>query len=137
MVQQLHLNGPGAVQCLDPLTLENSFVDKDLTFGQRMAIFVDVCRFRKSRVCLMLDGSMLDRYVLMTSTILSGSETNALANAKRAAFIKDGRSVWETKNPDKAGKKKQGGSNHGNRLTGGGLSTEGQNESRDEEQSGK
>lgn len=136
-VRELHRNGPGIVGCLDPLVLENSFVDKDLTFEERITIFVDVCRLRKTRVSNMLNEGELERYVLTPSSILPGSEVNSKANARRAEFISDGRDAYNAKNPDKASKKRRGASSHGNKLGGGGQSTEGQDESKDEEQSGE
>jgi hypothetical protein len=137
MVRELHRHGPGTVGCLDPLVLENSFVDKDLKFEERIAIFVDVCRLRKTRVSNMLNEGELERYFLTPSSILPGSEVNSKANARRAELISDGRDAYNAKNPDKASKKRGGASSHGNRLGGSGRSTEGHDESKDDEEIGK
>lgn len=60
MYQQLHLYGPSAVDNQEPLILEASFEDAGLTFDQRIAILVDVCRKRKSRVESMPEAGMLE-----------------------------------------------------------------------------
>lgn len=71
-----------------------------------MEIFIKVCRERKSRIQLMLDSGMLERYILTPSTILQGSEYNDRANARRAGMIKEGHDTWLANNPDKAPGKK-------------------------------
>jgi len=137
MIQRLHLSGPGTIQCLDPLILENSFDDRHLTFEERMSIFVDVCRFRKTRVMGMLDGGDLERAVLTPSIILTASETSARANSKRAGMIKEGRSTWISKNPDKAKRQVRGVSRGRGGVRRGGLGIAGRDESRETDQSGK
>ena len=108
MVQQLHIHGPRAIKNQEPLILEQSFDDADLTFEERIDLFVNICRKRKSRVQLMLEGGHLERYVLVPSRILDGSEMNAKANVHRQSLLVKGREGSAAKNEDQVPKETKG-----------------------------
>ena len=104
MVQQLHIHGPRAIKNMEPLILEQSFEDADLTFDERIDLFIDICRKRKSRVQLMVEGGHLERYVLVPSKVLDGSEMNAKANVHRQGLLVEGREAEAAKNGDQVPK---------------------------------
>ena len=100
MVQQLHIHGPRAIKNMEPLILEQSFEDADLTFDERIQLFVEICRKRKSRVQLMLEGGNLERYVLVPGKVLDGSDMNAIANVRRQGDLVKGRETRAAENED-------------------------------------
>jgi len=89
---------------MEPLILEQSFEDADLTFDERIDLFIDICRKRKSRVQLMVEGGHLERYVLVPSKVLDGSEMNAKANVHRQGLLVEGREAEAAKNGDQVPK---------------------------------
>jgi hypothetical protein len=96
-VQRLHLNGAGALNCRDAVILEDSFQDSALTFEQRISLLIDVCKKRKSRVGLMMEGSAVARYALVPRKLLKQNDMNSYHNSHRQGILKESRDEYREK----------------------------------------
>lgn len=96
---RLHIFGPIVITCRDPLTLERSFDNRSLTFEERMLKIVELALHCKNRVGEMVNGSVIEEYLLAPGHLLEQTKMNNRNNEKRQVYIKTGRK----QNADAAG----------------------------------
>lgn len=75
--------GPSIMVSCDPLTLENSYSDKDMLCFKRLDTINEVLLKRKSRAMEMMNGGSIEQLVVAPSRLLTQSRNNAGHNVER------------------------------------------------------
>jgi hypothetical protein len=70
MCTRLHRYGPSIISSRDPLLLKRSFDSRELTFEQRMKAIIDIALHCKNRVGEMLNGGVIEEYLLAPGHLL-------------------------------------------------------------------
>jgi hypothetical protein len=78
------------VPCRDPYVLERSFIDKHLTFEERMKLIVEVATKCKNRVGEILRGGVIEEYLLTPSKLIEQTNSNRDNNTKRQKYLENG-----------------------------------------------